>query len=68
MFDGENAFQITNEANQLTNWFDRKKVYFKMSRLKRKMINLVKDLHRKLACYLSKNYDILNPFVFQNYP
>jgi putative transposase len=78
MFDGNQAFQITNEndlkrlavlqayhaklhkkANTISNWFDRKRVYFKMSRIKRKISNLLKDLHRKLACYLAKNYDVI---------
>lgn len=91
LFNGNEAFQITNETDlkrlaklqayhsklhkkadtlrgnssggerdkNVKNWFERKKVYFKMSRIKRKIINLTKDLHRKLACYLARNYDVI---------
>jgi putative transposase len=51
--------KLHKKAKQLMDWFDRKRVYNKMSRLKRKMGNLVKELHRKLACFLAKNYDII---------
>ncbi|WP_308256615.1 transposase [Geminocystis sp. GBBB08] len=51
--------KLHKKVKQLDNWFDKKKVYYKMSRLKRKMSNLVKDLHRKLAGFLAKNYDLI---------
>jgi putative transposase len=51
--------KLHKKAQNLTDWFARKKVYYKMSRLKRKMGNLVKELHRKLAAFLAKNYDII---------
>jgi putative transposase len=51
--------KLHQKAKNITDWFEKKKVYYKMSRLKRKMQNLVKDLHRKLACFLAKNYDVV---------
>lgn len=51
--------KLHKKADTTKAWFDKKKVYFKMSRLRRRIKNLVKDLHRKLACYLAKSYDLI---------
>jgi putative transposase len=37
----------------------KQKIKFKMARINRKISNLVKDLHRKIACWLAKNYRII---------
>lgn len=51
--------KLDKKSKTVVDWFHKKKILYKMSRLKLKLQNLVKDLHVKLATWITKNYDLV---------